>query len=215
MWEDKERAARRRRARCFHRIISGFEYGGALRFVTLTSSLQARNPVQHDLRRLFARLKRRRLLVGYIRVIELTASGLEHVHLIYRGAYIAQVTLSKMWEELHQSPVVDIRQASRKNGGAQKQAGYLAKYMAKEGHRRYSWAHSWVYPGFVATWTALKRLQRQANDQVPNSVPFVLLLKWWHQHLASHSPPAPLLSFLSANLEVRYREIIHADWRGL
>ena len=215
MWEDKERAARRRRARCFHRVMSGFERGGTLRFVTLTSSLQARNPVQQDLRRLFARLKRRRLLVGYIRVIELTASGLEHVHLIYRGEYIAQVALSKLWEEIHQSPVVDIRQASRKNGGAQKQAGYLAKYMAKEGHRRYSWAHSWVYPGFVATWLALKRLQRRANDQLPDSMPFVTLLKWWHQHLKNHSPPSVLLGFIADNLASRYRGIIHADWRGL
>ena len=52
----------RRRKRCFHRVISGLEKGGDLRFLTLTSSNEAVNPIQQDFRRLQMRLKRRGII---------------------------------------------------------------------------------------------------------------------------------------------------------
>ncbi|MBA7537484.1 hypothetical protein ES705_29753 [subsurface metagenome] len=200
--------ASRKRRRCFHRVISGLEKDPRCRFLTLTSSPKAKNPIQKDLRRLFERLRRRGLLTDYIRVIEMTKQGRQHAHIIYRGDYINQMWISKMWEKIHQSPVVDIRSVKQTGRGKRRAAAYLAKYMAKEGAHKYSWSWGWVYKGFVKTWMAAKRLYRQAASWTPQTPDFAHFLHLWQTHIRGREPPEQFLAFcadIAYNTPVGYR----------
>jgi hypothetical protein len=102
------------------------------------------------------RLKRRGLVEGYIKVPEASKNGKQHLHVLFRGEYIAQAMLSEWWEEIHQAKVVDIRQVKQRRSKGQL-AAYMAKYMSKDNFFRYSWSWNWVWRGFVKDWTALKR----------------------------------------------------------
>lgn len=190
----------RRLKRCYHRVISGLEKDPSCRFVTLTSSPHSRNFIQQDLRRLILRLRRRSILVDYIRVVELTKAGREHVHMIYRGRYIPQPVLSELWQEIHQSPIVDIRSVRPSKRYLRGAAAELAKYMAKEGCRRYSWSCGWVYKGFVRTWTTAKSLFRQILHYHPILNAFGRFLELWHIHLRGRSPPSHFITFLQQQL---------------
>ncbi|MBA7707912.1 hypothetical protein ES703_116796 [subsurface metagenome] len=143
---------RKRYRRMFHRVMSGLERKGNLRLLTLTSS-PGSGDFQRDFRKLQARLQRRGLLESYIRVPELTKTGLRHDHILFRGSYIEQVFLSRLWAEIHNSPVVDIRRV----GGRRRLACYLASYLAKSPAGRYSYSWSWVWRGFAKSWARLKR----------------------------------------------------------
>ena len=142
--------------RCYHRVMSGLERGGQLRFLTLTSSTEAPADIQRSWRALYMRLKRRGLIQGYIKVPELTKEGRLHLHILFRGSYISQQLISKMWDEIHKSRIVDIRFV-KMNEGKGKVAGYMAKYMAKESAGRYSWSWGWVWRGFCRHWTLWKK----------------------------------------------------------
>ena len=148
------------------------------------------------------RLRRRHILTDYIRVIEKTKSGLDHVHLIYRGRYLPQAVLSRLWAEIHQAPVVDIRSVKPSNRHIRSAAAELAKYMAKEGCRRYSWSWGWVYKGFVRTWVTAKRLFSRILDHHPIPYAFNRFLDLWHAHLRGRSPPGHLLGFLQRQLDI-------------
>lgn len=190
----------RRIKRCFHRVISGLEKDPRCRFVTLTSSPESKNFIQQDLRRLIMRLRRKGILSDYIRVVEKTKSGLEHVHMIYRGGFIPQRVLSELWSEIHQAPIVDIRSVKASGRQQRGAAGELAKYMAKEGCRRYAWSWGWVYKGFVRTWKIAKALFSKIMHYHPIERAFPRFLTLWHIHLKSRSPPSHLLDFLQAQL---------------
>jgi len=56
-----------------------------------------------------------------------------------------QASISKMWEEIHASPVVDIRAVYKARGGAR----YLAKYLVKGTQSRYWASYNWVFSGWV------------------------------------------------------------------
>ena len=142
--------------RCYHRVISGLERGGSLRFLTLTSSPDAPADIQKSWRALYMRMVRRGLIDGYIKVPERTKAGRLHLHVLFRGQYIAQVLMSKWWAEIHQSPNVDIRMY-RPWGGKRRTAAYMAKYMSKEEAGRYSWSWGWVWRGFCNDWREWKR----------------------------------------------------------
>lgn len=192
----------RRLKRCYHRVISGLEKDSRCRFVTLTSSPESKNFVQQDLRRLIMRLRRKGVLTDYIRVVELTKSGFQHVHMIYRGRYIPQPALSNLWDEIHQAPIVDIRSIKASKSHIRGAAGELAKYMAKEGSRRYSWSWGWVYKGFVRTWTMAKSIFSRITHYHPVLYPFFRFLDLWHIHLKSRAPPAHFISFLEHQLQI-------------
>ena len=145
-----------RSRRCYHRIMSGLERGGELRFLTLTSSPEAPQDIQRSWRKLYMRLRRRNLIQGYLKVNEVTKSGHKHLHIIFRGSYIDQALLSAMWQSIHKSKIVDIRPVNLK-GSTRKIANYLAKYLVKESSERYSWSWGWVWPGFCRHWLAFKR----------------------------------------------------------
>jgi len=199
--------AKRRYKRCYHRVISGFEKDPHVRFLTLTSSPQSINPIQHDFRRLTAYLRRRGVFRDYIRTIEHTSTGFEHVHCLYRGDYIEQSLISGIWAKIHQAPVVDIRAVDRNRLSYSRAAAEIAKYMSKEGHRRYSWSWDWVYKGFVATWRRARGFYSTYCDFSRKSFNFLPFLRLWKAHLRSHSPPAVFLQFLerrSATARVRF-----------
>lgn len=142
--------------RCYHRVISGIERGGVLRFLTLTSSNESPDTCQKSFRALYMRLKRRNLIQGYIKVPELSKNGKQHLHILFRGSYIEQALISTWWQELHHAKIVDIRKAWQKKG-KKALASYLAKYMSKENAFRYSWNWGWVWRGFVKSWLRLKK----------------------------------------------------------
>lgn len=151
---DYQRTAKSKR--CFHRVMSGITRGGSLRFLTLTSSPQAPGDIQKSWRALYMRLLRRGLISGYIKVPETTESGMVHLHILFRGKYISQAVISYWWEQIHQSPVVDIR-LLKAYGNNKRIASYMAKYMSKELSGRYSWSWGWVWRGFCRDWQLYKR----------------------------------------------------------
>lgn len=145
--------------RCYHRVMSGLERGGSLRFITLTSSPDAPADIQRSWRALYMRMQRRGLIKGYIKVPELTKAGRLHLHILYRGSYLSQRLLSVWWSQIHQSEVVDIR-TWRPFRGKRPTASYMAKYMSKEGAGRYAWSWGWVWRGFAGHWSLWKRYWR-------------------------------------------------------
>ncbi|MBA7707190.1 hypothetical protein ES703_116059 [subsurface metagenome] len=149
--------------RCYHRVISGIERGGTFRFLTLTSSNDSPDLCQRSWRCLYMRLLRRGLVTAYIKVPERSKNGKQHLHVLFRGSYIEQAYVSRLWQEIHSAPVVDIRRV--KGGRSPRQvAAYMAKYMSKDNWFRYSWSWSWVWRGFCKDWTRLKRLYRYLNE---------------------------------------------------
>jgi len=62
--------------------------------------------------------------------------------------YIEQRLISSLWNEIHLSPVVDIRAVNKVRGGARE----LAKYLGKERLNRYWMSYAWVFRGWV-TWS--------------------------------------------------------------
>lgn len=76
-----------------------------------------------------------------------------HVHICFRGEYMEQVQLSAMWQDIHKSPVVDIRAMWSQRGGAR----YMAKYLTKSMSNRYWASYKWVFQGWVG-WS--KRVKR-------------------------------------------------------
>lgn len=173
----------RKKKRCYHRVISGLQRRGLVRFVTLTSSDDAPVDIQHSFRKLMWRLKRRGLVKDYIKVIEVKGDGREHIHMAYRGQYIDQKWLSFLWEKIHLSSVVDIRQLKSGARDKTRAANYLAKYMAKEMCRRYSWSRYWVYPGFIRVWCVAKRIRSTAVRLFGFENTSKALLTAWKWHL--------------------------------
>ena len=164
----EDTSARRRRRRMYHRIMSGLEKQGRLLTLT-TSDVGLNSAFQKHFRMLRMRLLRRKLLLDYIRCPEYTKSGLRHEHICFRGSYIDQVYLSKLWDRIHRSPVVDIR----KVGSLRSVASYLASYMAKAPAGRYAYSWGWVWKGFVGSWKLLKSYSRQMGWSYGK-----LLTKW-------------------------------------
>lgn len=173
-----------RSRRCYHRVMSGLERGGSLRFLTLTSSIEAPQDIQRSWRMLYMRMQRRGLITGYIKVPEYTQEGRQHLHVLFRGSYIAQWLLSLWWQDIHHSKVVDIR-SFRPFKGKKRTASYMAKYMSKESAGRYSWSWGWVWRGFCGHWTLWKRYWWK-NFHVEGKNGFSNCLvgwKWWLRDL--------------------------------
>jgi len=167
--------------RCYHRVLSGVERGGTLRFLTLTSSNESPDTCQRSFRALYMRLKRRNLIQGYIKVPEMSKNGKQHLHVLFRGSYLEQSLISNWWQEIHHAKVVDIRKV--KYGRDRKAvAAYMAKYMSKESLYRYSWSWGWVWRGFVKDWKRLKKLVWKWYGSI-SGTSFKMLLKAWNAWL--------------------------------
>ena len=163
--------------RCYHRVMSGLERGGEIRMLTLTSSEEAPDDIQRSWRALNMRMRRRGLIDGYIKVPEFTKAGRLHLHILFRGRYVSQLLISKWWEEIHKSRIVDIRFV-KLNRGKHKIAGYMAKYMSKELAGRYSWSWGWVWRGFCKHWTLWKRYWRKHFEVEGKTTFWNCILGW-------------------------------------
>ncbi|MBA7552900.1 hypothetical protein ES705_45477 [subsurface metagenome] len=145
----------RRVRRFYQRYFTGVGVGGRLRFLTLTSSDEAvvmDYDIHKHFRALVMRLRRRWGVFEYMGVVEIKGDR-QHLHLVFRGEYMAQAQVSAMWEAIHQSPVVDIKAVYKAKGGAR----YLAKYLAKEALSRYWASYNWVFAGWVGWSQRVKR----------------------------------------------------------
>lgn len=146
----------RRRSRCFQRCITGLKLAGTYRFVTLTTSPEAQQAglsIQRSFRSLVMRLRRRGQCSGYVKVAEFTKGGSVHLHCLVRGQYVPQWWLSETWNQIHLSPIVDVR-AVRGRAGA---AAYLAKYLGKDPQARLAASWDWVWKGVCIDWKATCR----------------------------------------------------------
>jgi len=164
--------------RFYQRIMSGVESaiarGETLRFMTLTSSPNSPTDFHRSFRKLVKRCRRAFKKFEYTRVREYTISGLIHAHLIYRGTFIPQAWLSKVWNELHKAPIVYIRKVDYTGHSL---GAYLVKYLTKTSER-YSWSWGWVYAGFVKDWKQMLR-----------TYPFEEAIERWKIHLHWHDKP--------------------------
>jgi len=182
--DNKYTSARKRYRRTFHRVMSGLSKSGSYRLLTLTSSPSS-GDFQRDFRKLYMRLQRRHLVNAYIRVPENTKSGLRHDHILFRGSYIEQVWISKLWAGIHNAPIVDIRKVSNKRA----MAGYLGHYMAKSPIARHSYSWTWVWRGFVKSWEALKKFAREYGQ------PFNETLTFWEWCIKLGKKPEEVLPY--------------------
>jgi len=147
----------RRIRRFYQRFYTGVGVGGQLRVLTLTTSNEALalgKDVHRSFRALVLRLRRRYGRFEYIGVREVKGDRV-HLHVVFRGEYMQQASISSMWQAIHASPVVDIRAVYKARGGVR----YLAKYLAKEAYNRYWASYNWVFKGWVG-WS------RRFNQQV-------------------------------------------------
>lgn len=172
--EDIRRRSEAKRKRCYHRVISGLKRGGRIRFLTLTSSDAAPADIQRSWRCLYMRCLRRGLIVGYIKVPETDENQRNHIHILFRGSFIAQQWLKAQWKQIHNSDIVDIRMV-KMSSNPRRVAGYMAKYMAKESAGRYSWSWGWVWKGFCRDWANYKsywwkNIYREGVNTVRNMV---------------------------------------------
>jgi len=145
----------RRVGRFYQRYFTGVGVGGQLRFLTLTSSDYAvaqGYDIHRHYRALVMRLRRRFGRFEYMGVVERKGDR-EHLHLVFRGEYMAQALISAIWQELHASPVVDIRAVWGSRGGAAE----LAKYLVKAVKNHYWASYGWVFQGWVGWSKAVKR----------------------------------------------------------
>lgn len=181
MSEDNRWIPTQKSKRCYHRVISGIERGGAFRFLTLTASNQSPDLAQHSFRVLYKRLHRRGLIRGYIKVPEMSKNGKQHVHVLFRGDYIDQRLISHWWQEIHHAKVVDIRRVGLRRS-KRNIASYMAKYMSKDNWYRYSWNWDWVWKGFCGDWKKLKRLFRQVEGSI-HAGNVAMLCKLWRMWL--------------------------------
>ena len=195
--------SKRRRRRCFQRVMSGLECwrsNGNVRVVMLSSTSTDAKWVHGKFRALKEWLRRRGVLLPgeYIQVPERLPSGLVHKHIIFRGSYLDVYLLSQKWESLTGAKVVYIQ----KWDGRKWLGHYLAKYMAKTNDEalHYSWGWGWVWKGFVKDWRRLVKLWRCANNGWDIyswlktgirgwDIPFGSLLAQWRWHLAAGIPP--------------------------
>ena len=137
----------RRVRRFYQRYFTGVGVGGPLRVLTLTTSDEALaqgKDIHRSFRALVMRLRRRYGQFEYIAVREVKGDRV-HLHVVFRGEYMQQASISNMWQGIHASSVVDIRAVYKARGGVR----YLAKYLAKEACNRYWASYNWVFKGWV------------------------------------------------------------------
>lgn len=167
----------RRKKRLYQRCMSGIEiaWGNSekIRFLTLTSrpkqigektdykngippperSDSYESPEIHpSFIKLVKRIRRKFGVFEYVAVKELTISGLEHLHVIFRGEYIPLDWIRENWSDIHHGAYevnIKILEGDKKHIG-----GYLMKYLGKDSKNRYRFwcSQKWCFKGFVGFW---------------------------------------------------------------
>jgi hypothetical protein len=149
----------RRRGRAFHRALSGISKGRLLgqdlRFLTLTSSPVSPLSIGRSWEILRKRIVRKfKVEIEYFMVRALTVSGLNHLHIVYRGRYLPHQWIRKNWYEIHRAIEIFIEPV-RDRGGISR---YLTQYLSSQkGIDRMSSSLNWIVRGAVKCWKELCR----------------------------------------------------------
>jgi hypothetical protein len=142
----------RRRARFWHRLLTGAEAADMLRFLTLNSSDEA-IVLGLDIVKSFGKfVKRARRKYGNLEYFGVVAYDeneplREHMHVLCKGAFMPQHELEDMWIDIHRSikpyieAVDDVAAAAR----------YIGNYMNMQSYRvkKYIMSAGWVFKGSV------------------------------------------------------------------
>lgn len=95
--------------RAYHRVLSGYRFSiflsKPLRFFTLTTAIGVKRNINDDFQILKKRIGRKFGHLEYFKVKSSEGNGVLHV--IYRGPYIPQKWLSRHWNDIRGSPIVD------------------------------------------------------------------------------------------------------------
>lgn len=90
-----------------------------------------------------------------------TSEGNGVFHVLFKGDYIPQRFIQDWWKRVHNTWNVNIKSTW---GDKKRVAGYVAgQYLADQdaGYTRYSWCHSWLFPGAIAKWKYFKKWYRR------------------------------------------------------
>lgn len=165
-WSCPECAPRRRRA-----LIAAALEGQPNRFVTITcnpawfDSPEERGKQLVRAWRDFVREERR---LGYVKelqylaVIELTALGEPHIHLVCRSSRISQARLSNWMAKRMGAPIVDVRLIK----GQKEVAKYVGKYISKRPIQLGSLKRYWKSQKYSPMTAKEKKALRKASEAV-------------------------------------------------
>jgi len=135
--------------------MSGIELawslGEDIRFLSLTSSPESPRDIHRSFSAFVKRVRREFGRFEYVAVKETSVKGLEHLHILFRGCYLAHEWVSRNWIEIHKAKIVFLE---RVWGKKHQVAAYLVKYLGKAWLNSYRfWASwGWVFRGFVGFW---------------------------------------------------------------
>jgi len=124
-----------------------------LTFLTLTSSPNSPENISDSA---YSLLKKLKVLYphwghwNYIRIR--TNEGHGVLHVIATLPYIPQRILSRIWQQVHRAPVVDLRRLWYGRG----LKNYLTRYLEHQG--RLSYSRDWVFQGWRKEFKRIKRL---------------------------------------------------------
>lgn len=149
----------RKQARFWQRFFTGAELADRLRFMTLNSSDESvvlELNILRSLSKLVKRIRRKYGVFEYFGVVELDrrVELRRHLHLVCKGVYMPQRELEDMWIATHRS----IKPYIKKVDGMSGAAGYLAKYLAKDGSFRYIMSAGWIFSGYLGWSKAFLRM---------------------------------------------------------
>ncbi|MBA7585803.1 hypothetical protein ES708_27792 [subsurface metagenome] len=147
--------------RWYQRVLSGVTHHQAnrrpLRVITLTTSPRARASgldINTSWGSLVKRLRRRWPVSGFEYWKLRTSEGNGVLHIIYSGPFIPQGQLSRLWDEIHNSPIVYIQKMRfrRKRLVNYLMKHYLPAHDVGGLYTRMSWSWGWVFRGFCGAW---------------------------------------------------------------
>jgi len=124
--------------------------GETVRFLGLTSSKESKNDIHRSFEAFVKRVRREFGRFEYVAVKETTLSGLQHLHILFRGCYMSFEWIKRNWYEIHKASNVYIEKVY---GRKAQVANYLVKYFGKAlGSYRFWCSSGWVFVGFVGFW---------------------------------------------------------------
>lgn len=214
--------------RAFHRMVTGLSIANyrkeRMRFLTLTTATKVKQNITESFDTLKKRIMRaKKEKDGFIgfkfnRYFKLkTAEGNGVFHILYWGRYIPQKWLSKTWNEIHQSPIVDIREIKHRKGRIHGIVHYLlTNYLTRQPIIRMSYGWKWAWLGMARTWAEMKKkctLRRSCGFNINYSGQYIpskfrwrkALLEFWEYLMKDPLPTTRQIKFCNPK---------HTRWRS-
>jgi hypothetical protein len=142
----------RRRARFWHRLFTGTESAGRLRFLTLNSSDESvvlGIDILGSFGKLVKRIRRKYGEFEYFGVVACDENEplREHLHVICKGKFMSQIELEDMWVGVHRSIKPYIEAVDDVGATAR----YIGNYLNMQSYRvrKYVLSGGWVFPGWI------------------------------------------------------------------